>query len=324
MPTLWIVLFLVIFAFMLIGTAVGLRALESRHKSVVEKVLRNIEPGGFVQSHPLDLLEQPEAEPQLFGYRLRALRFYRHLEDLLKGAGMSASPELLLTIMASGALAGALLGLFVNVLVFRELSMIALAALGAILPFAFVSHRRARRLREFESQFPEALDFVARALRSGHAFSVSIELLAAESPEPVRTEFRKVFHEMNLGAPMERALGGLADRIPLVDVRFFVSTVLLQRETGGNLAEILTKLGLIIRERFRLKGQVRALSAHGRLTALILTIMPIALTVGMSIVAPSYLDGLVKDQHGRWMIVFAIGGQVVGYLLMRRIINIRV
>jgi tight adherence protein B len=176
----------------------------------------------------------------------------------------------------------------------------------------------------FEEQFPEALDFLSRSMRAGHAFSVSLEMMADESPEPLGIEFRQVFNEQNLGAPIDVALKNLATRVPLLDVRFFVSAVLLQRETGGNLAEILGQLSKVIRERFQLKGKVKAVSAHGRITALILCVMPLITMMLLSVIAPTYLASMAGDYHGKLLIVGAICGQILGYLWMRKIVNIKV
>ena len=161
-------------------------------------------------------------------------------------------------------------------------------------------------------------------MRAGHAFSVSLEMMADESPEPIGIEFRQVFNEQNLGAPIDVALKNLGQRVPLLDVRFFVSAVLLQRETGGNLAEILTKLSQVIRERFQLKGKVKAVSAHGRMTALILCVMPLITMMLLSVIAPTYLASMAGDYHGKLLIVGAIMGQILGYLWMRKIVNIKV
>jgi tight adherence protein B len=202
-------------------------------------------------------------------------------------------------------------------------SIVGAVVLGS-LPYLYILKKRSKRLNMFEEQFPEALDFVSRAMRAGHAFSVSLEMLADESPEPLSREFRQVFNEQNLGAPIEAALKNLAVRIPLLDVSFFVSAVMLQKETGGNLSEILNKLSYVIRERFKLKGQVRAASAHGRVTGLILTVMPVVLMFALLAIAPGYLQGMAKDSDGKWLIVGAIAGQFLGYYFIRRIINIKV
>ncbi len=165
-----------------------------------------------------------------------------------------------------------------------------------------------------KNSFPEALDFLARSMRAGHAFSISLEMLGQESAEPLGQEFRTLFNEQNLGAPLEVAFANMLCRLPLVDVRFFVSSVMLQKQTGGKLSEILTRLSYVIRERFRLKGQVKAASAHGRLTAGILTVMPIALMFGLLIVAPGYLQGMAADPDGKWLIVAADPGAIGGLL----------
>jgi tight adherence protein B len=202
--------------------------------------------------------------------------------------------------------------------------MMLFAAGGAYIPTVRINAAIRKRSRKLEEQFPDALDFLSRAMRAGHAFSVSLEMLAEESREPMRSEFRKLYHEQNLGAPIEVALQAMADRCKLMDVQFFVSAVLLQRETGGNLTEILIRLAHTIRERLRLKGQVRAASAHGRVTGLLLTIMPIILMGGFMVISPNYLNGLVADEHGRILIAGALIGQVLGYASIRKITNVEV
>jgi tight adherence protein B len=202
--------------------------------------------------------------------------------------------------------------------------MLALGVAAASLPYFYMRIKRSRRLAEFEEQFPEALDFLARSMRAGHAFSVSLEMLGAESPDPLGQEFRTLFNEQNLGAPLDVAFGNMLRRLPLVDVRFFVSSVLLQRQTGGNLSEILVRLSYVIRERFRLKGQVKAASAHGRMTATILTIMPIVLMFAMLVIAPGYLQSMANDPDGKYLIIAAIVAQILGYYFIRKIIRIKV
>jgi tight adherence protein B len=149
-------------------------------------------------------------------------------------------------------------------------------------------------------------------------------MLGAESPEPLGQEFRTLFNEQNLGAPLEVAFENMLRRFPLVDVRFFASSVMLQKQTGGNLSEILLRLAYVIRERVRLKGQVRAISAHGRLTAGILTVMPMALMLIMLFVAPGYLQGMARDPDGKYMILAAIVSQFLGYYFIRKIIRIKI
>ncbi|MBL0160954.1 MAG: type II secretion system F family protein [Bryobacterales bacterium] len=324
MPAIWWSLFLVIFAFVMIGASLGFRYLETRRKAAVIKTLQTAVRAVPAEEHRLQILSEEEKVPGPMLAALSQTDLYRNWQARIQGAGLKWKPEFLALLILAGIVAGALFGNRFHVLVFESASIAGGAIIGGLLPWLYIESRRKRRLNEFEQQFPEALDFIARAVRAGHAFSVSMELLSTEAPEPIRTEFRTAFHELNLGAPIDKALGNMVERVPLVDVRFFVSTILLQRETGGNLAEILMRLAHIIRERFRLKGQVRAAAAHGRLTATILTLIPIVLAVAFSIVAPDYLLILSRDPDGRIMIFCAIAGQLLGYLTMRWIVNIKV
>jgi len=194
----------------------------------------------------------------------------------------------------------------------------------APVPFGYVWMQRRSRLRKFEAIFPETLEFISRSMRAGHAFSVSLEMIYREFGEPVSGEFRRTFEEANLGLPIEVALQGLAKRIPSLDVHFFVSAVLLQKRTGGNLAEILDKLAYVIRERFKLRGRIRAVSAHGRMTATSLSCIPIAVSILMFYTNPEYVKFFFEDQVGNIMMGAAIGLQLIGYLIMKKIVNIEV
>jgi tight adherence protein B len=216
------------------------------------------------------------------------------------------------------------LGWFLNPFAFVVLSIPAMALLIGSVPYWYLRIKRSKRVSEFEAQLPEALDFLARSMRAGHAFSISLEMLGQESPDPLGQEFRVLFNEQNLGAPIDVALHNFASRVPLLDVRLFVSSVLLQRMTGGNLSEILIRLAYVIRERFRLKGQVKAASAHGRLTAGVLSILPLVLVLALMVIAPGYLQGMAADPDGKWMILGAILAQCLGYYIMRRIVDIKV
>jgi tight adherence protein B len=192
------------------------------------------------------------------------------------------------------------------------------------MPYLYVGHKRKKRLDTLEEQFPEALDFLARSMRAGHAFTISMEMLGEEIEDPLGQEFRALFNEQNLGAPLDVALRNFADRVPLLDARFFTSSVLLQKQTGGNLSEILARLAYVIRERFRLRGQVKAASSHGRLTATILAILPIATLAGLMCVAPSYIQSMAQDPDGKWLIAGSVIAQIVGNLVIKKIINIKV
>jgi tight adherence protein B len=196
--------------------------------------------------------------------------------------------------------------------------------LGFFIPYAYASHRRAKRFQRFEEKFPEAIDTLARAVRAGHAFTTALEMIANEISEPVAGEFRQLFEEQKFGLPVRDALLNLADRIPLVDVKFFVTAVMLQRETGGNLAEILDNLSYVIRERFKILRQVRVHTAQGRLTMVLLMALPPTIVVVMLTLNPGFIRPLFTDPLGHILIVAGIVLQTVGYFFIRRIIRIQV
>jgi len=196
--------------------------------------------------------------------------------------------------------------------------------LGVAIPLLVVARKRSSRLRHFEEQFPESLEFVARSMRAGHAFSVSLEMIHREFQEPLAGEFRRTFEEHNLGLPLDVALQKLAKRVPSLDVHFFVSAVLLQKRTGGNLAEILDKLAYVIRERFKLRGKIRAISAHGKMTGTALTCIPIGVAVMMFYVNPDYIRFFFLDDVGNIMLGSAVVLQLIGYGIIRKIVSIEV
>jgi tight adherence protein B len=196
--------------------------------------------------------------------------------------------------------------------------------LGFFLPYAYATHMRKKRFQKFEEKFPEAIDTLARAVRAGHAFTTALEMIANEVSEPVAGEFRQLYEEQKFGLPVRDALLNLADRIPLVDVKFFVTAVMLQRETGGNLAEILDNLSYVIRERFKILRQVRVHTAQGRLTMMLLMALPPSIVVIMQILNPGFIRPLFTDPIGHALIVGGITLQTIGYFVIRKIIAIQV
>jgi tight adherence protein B len=201
---------------------------------------------------------------------------------------------------------------------------VAPALVCGCLPLLYVARMKSSRMRKFEEQFPESLEFVARSMRAGHAFSVSLEMLHREFQDPLAGEFRRTFEEHNLGLPLENALLKLAQRVPSLDVHFFVSAVLLQKKTGGNLAEILDKLAYVIRERFKLRGKIRAISAHGRMTGMALTSIPLAVAGLMFLANPDYVTFFLRDETGNYMAIGGVVLQLIGYAIIKKIVNIEV
>jgi len=313
--------FLVLFAVILVAISVGYRFLEEQRKHQVKGMLDTV-TGKSEQVETSILVDRTAPNP--FDAALGRSAFSVELGRTIQQAGLQWSVSRLLIAMSVGAVVGGVIGGTFNPLGIAPVSVIALAFLLGSFPYLYVRRKRSKRLGQIEAQLPEALDFLARSMRAGHAFSISLEMLGQESPDPLGQEFRVLFNEQNLGAPIEIALNNLADRVPLLDIRLLVSAVALQRQTGGNLSEILMRLAELIRARFRLRGQVRAASAHGRLTAAVLTIMPIMLVVALLFVAPGYLQGMAADPAGKYLILGAIVAQVAGYIIMRNITNIKV
>ncbi len=314
------VLFVVVFGTVLACIGLGLSYLRSKQKQQIRSMLRKAEESPAEQRS--EFLRPAQIENSLSRF-LQRFQFTGRLELMLEQAGKDWSPSKLIIISCVTCAAGLLVGSKLH-FVPPMLSSPVLAALGAAIPILLVRRKRAKNLHAFEEQFPEALDFLSRSMRAGHGFSVALEMLSTDSPDPLGSAFRRVSNDLQLGSSQEVALGKLMTLVPLVDVRFFVSSVILQQETGGNLGEILSKLASIIRERFRLKGQVKAASAHGRITGLVLVLMPAAVTAFMMMTTPEYLRELISDPTGRKLVYGAIGGQIVGYFVIQKIVNIKV
>jgi tight adherence protein B len=243
------------------------------------------------------------------------------LRSFISQAGLEIKPGVLL--LASGVLG--MLGYVVALnWFFSHLLAIPFGIAGVLLPFAVVAFKRHRRFRAFEKSLPEALDLLARAVRAGHAFTTGLEMIGKELPEPLAGEFRITFEEQNLGLPLKDVLLNLAERVPIIDVRFFVTALLIQKESGGNLAEILDSLAAVIRDRFRIYGEVKTKTAHGRLTGGVLIALPPLVAMMIGILNPTYLKPLVQDVWGPYMLVTAATMQVIGSLLLWKIVNIEV
>lgn len=252
---------------------------------------------------------------------LRKSSSISNLQTLLEQADVkSRAGNVLLLCLLSGA------GLGLIVLVFSPFPQFAWLGLiiGGFLPYSYANYKRSKRFSKFEELFPEAIDTLARAVRAGHAFTTALELIASELGEPVASEFRKLYEEQKFGLPVRDALINLTERVPLVDVKFFVTAVMLQRETGGNLAEILDNLSYVIRERFKIMRQVRVHTAQGRMTMMLLMGLPPIIVVTMQTMNPLFIRPLFDDPIGHLLIVVGITLQTVGYFVIRRIIQIQV
>lgn len=265
---------------------------------------------------PSSLIREREAESAL-----GALPQMQDLKILMAQADLNWTPGtfILISLGLAAALAASAYILSQN-----AFGTIAAALAGLAFPYMYIQRLKKRRIRRFEEQFPEAIDLLGRSIRAGHAFPTGLKVVSEESPEPMSAEFRQIFEEQKFGLPLEDSLLGMADRVDLVDVRIFVTAILVQREVGGNLAEILDKIAYTIRERFTLQRQINVYTAQGRLTGYILAALPILLGLAISALNPTYMAILFEEPMGKVLIAAAAMLQFLGFLLIRRIIDIEI
>lgn len=202
--------------------------------------------------------------------------------------------------------------------------IIPLALFLGMMPFLYIYFKKKRRMEKFQRQLPEALDLIARALKAGHAFTGGLRMVADELGDPIGTEFEKILHEINFGVGIAKALKNLPNRVECSDLKFFIISVIIQRETGGNLAEILAKIASLIRERFNLQNRVQVLSAEGKLSAIILITIPFFIALALSILNPGYIKTLIIDPVGKGLVGFAFIMMIIGIFVMKRMIQIKV
>lgn len=244
-----------------------------------------------------------------------------HLKRMLDQADLHITPSRLImfSFMAGmlGALATSVLTIFVPLMVLCGL-------MTASIPFIHVWWKRRQRFNQFLGLLPDALDLISRALSAGHAFSEALHMVSTEMPEPIASEFRKTYEEQNLGLSLKLALENLAQRIPLLDLKMCITAVLIQRETGGNLAEILEKVAYTIRERFRILGDLKTLTTSSRMSAWLLCGLPIFVAIAVTMMNPEYMSVLWKDQRGHYLIAAALFMQITGMLIVRKILAIKI
>ncbi len=260
------------------------------------------------------ILDSPWLRP--IAARMPALQ---DVELMLQQAHLSWTLQSLLFISV-----GLSLGLGLSILILTQSFLVAipLAVAGAVLPTLYVRFRRTRLLNQFEEMLPESIDLVGRALRAGHPLSSGFKMAADDGAEPVASEFRRVFEEQRFGLPVQDSLLGMADRVNIVDVRILVTAILIQREVGGNLAEILDNLAAVIRARFTIRRQIKVYTAQGRMTGYLLSLLPFFLFGTLYWINPEYMAVLFTDPIGKVLVTVAIAMQLVGFFWIRKIVNI--
>jgi tight adherence protein B len=268
-----------------------------------------------------ELFRREEGEPTVLDSLVARVPQLRDLPVLLdhSGVGWTTSSFVILSLGV-----GAASGLF-GVVAFGGLfSGVILAGFGAWLPYGYLKFRKKRRLARFEEIFPEAVDMLARAIRAGHPLSAGIQMVGQEMADPVAGEFRTIFEEQRFGVPFADALMGMVDRVDLVDVRIFVTAVLVQREVGGNLSEILDNISNTIRARFKIRRQLQTFTAQGRMSGMVVGVMPIVVGLAFYAINPDYIRMLFEHPMGRAMLAFGITMQIFGYLWIRKVVNIEI
>ena len=321
----WI-LFVVIFIVVLAVIQSLLVLLRSRSKPEVGRLRKEIKALSADQRRPdavnivkkRTLSEIPWLNEVLLGFRVPT---FSRLEKLLEQADVKQRLGFFLLLSATCAV-GAGIVLF---LLSRNLPIAILTTfLAATLPWLWVHWKKKQRIAQFEKQLPDALDMIARSLRAGHAFNGGLQMVVMEYADPVRTEFRKTLDEINFGVGYDDALRNMAERIDCTDLKFFALSVIIQRQSGGNLAEILEQISSLIRERFKLHGKIKTLTGEARISAFVLAVLPFAMAAVIFFLNPNYLEVLLREPAGRMMVVGAIMLMIVGILIMKRMVSIKV
>lgn len=316
-----------------VGTFIGVLALflglywgfvlrqEDRDKARLSKRMRAVLGRGVarLQIGSLAKGEQQFSQVAVLHKILANTRLTTPLQELIEQADSKLTVGLFMLISGCAAVAGYLL---VSILTgYRGLGL-ATGILLSLLPYTWLKWRRTRRIIQFEEKFPEAIDLIARALRAGHAFTTGLSMVSEEIPDPVGAEFKLLYDRQNYGMPLPDALREFAERVPLLDARFFATAVLTQREAGGNLSEVLDNLAKVVRERFKVKRQVRVITTHGRMTGWVLVALPPLTALGFLILVPSHIKMLVQDPTGIRLVIAATILQVTGGLIIRKLVNI--
>lgn len=291
------------------------RRIDERMKQLVQ------ERGGASQREMQLLKDELLSTVPVFHRLLIRFEIFNQLQAMLRQADMTVTVyRFVITSMIAGFGVGVLAFLFSRSLV----AMFLTAFVVMTIPFIYVYIRRMRRFRNFVEQLPDALELMVRSLQAGHSFSSALQMVATEMPEPIAREFGKAYEEQNLGLNIKSALENLVERVPIMDLKLCVTAVLIQREIGGNLSEVLRNISHTIRERFRIQGEIRTKSAQARLSGYIVSALPFFLFFWINLVNPGYMKTLYEHPYGYYILGTGIVMQIVGWLIIRKIVDIKV
>ena len=314
---------LIVSLLVFMAVVLGVVGFIYERRSAAEKAMlgRVSRGGGIEQMRAEAVRDDRYSSVPWFDRLLRALNLGQRLELMLYQAGMNMRAGVLVLLIALCAMLGYLGGMAFFHRIFPAL--LTMAVLTPV-PYVYVQYRKGQRMKAFSREFPDSLDLLVSALRAGLSFSSALQIVAEESPDPVRGEFAITVEEQSLGVDVREALVNLSDRVDSLDLRFFVTAVLLQRETGGNLAEVLANTASLIRDRFRILGDIQTFTAQGRLTGWILSLLPLAMALYTVAITPKYFQPMFESHSGRVALIVAGSMQLLGMLIIRKIVRIRV
>lgn len=315
-----IVLFFIAVALAVLAIYMGYTTLKESPFFAVRKRLRELAVTSE-EALPSDIKVEIIKEMLPIDHFLFRYKIFRDLNHLIDQSGLKIDIKLFLLIIILSALVGFFIGFALQRGI--VIPLIFMIFFGYI-PLLYLRIKRSKRIDTFTEQLPQALEMIARSLRAGHSLSAAIQIVGTESPEPISTLFKNTYEEQTLGLTLTDALGRMLERMPSMDLRLFVTSVSIHREVGGNLAELLEKLANTIRERLRIKRQIRVYTAQGRLSGYILAVLPIFMAFMIYLIAPDYIAELVNVKAGRYAIGLAVTAQIIGFIVIRRLINIRI
>lgn len=303
------------------GGYYALRKIRSPEKREVLRRLRGYSTNDY-ERQIIDIMRKSMlSDVPWLNHALLRIRWTDHLSRLIEQSGTESTLGVFILLSIVLAFGGFVILLWLTS--HFVLSLMIALFLG-VLPFLYVYVKKRRRMEKFQRQLPDALDLIARALKAGHAFTGGLKMVGDEIEDPVGMEFEKTLHEINFGLGIPEALKNLMQRVDCPDLRFFIISVIIQRETGGNLAEILGKISYLIRERFKLQSRVQVLASEGKLSAIILVAIPFVIALALSVLNPGYIRTLFIDPIGKALVAFALLMMVMGIFVMKRMIEIKV